>query len=72
MKPEDFKLICIQDEGHKGWSVFPEKEPFRFLMVQVDKLEDAPKKLAKLFEVMFEIAFKKGLYTKKTFKPEEK
>ena len=68
MKPEDFRLICIYDDG--GWCVHPEKEPYRSLMVQVDKLEDAPKELAKLYEAMFTIAFKKGLYIKRTFKSE--
>lgn len=70
MKPEDFRLICIYDEKAKVWCVHPENEPDRSLMVQVDNLEDAPKELAKLYEAMFTIAFKKGLYIKRTFKSE--
>ena len=67
MRPEDFRLVCIYDEEAKVWCVQVEKDPFRSIIVQVDKLEDAPKELGKCFEAMFTIGFKKEIHIKQIY-----
>ncbi len=60
MKIDDIKLICIKDKKSNTWCVFPKN--ISGLVVQVDNIEDAPKELAKSFEVMLKYGFDKGVH----------
>ena len=58
MNIDDFKLICIHDKESNTWCVYPKN--ISGLVVQVDDIDDAPKELAKVFEAILKISFKKG------------
>jgi hypothetical protein len=62
MNRDQWKLICVLDKESGTWCVYPESIPG--LVCQVDKLEDAPKELSKLFEVMLKYGFEKGVHEK--------
>jgi len=62
MKTDDIKLICIHNKDSDTWTVYPKN--ITGLIVQVDKLEDAPKELAKSFEVMLKYGFDKDVHEK--------
>lgn len=60
MKVEDFKLICIKDDASNTWIVY--HSIFTGLIVQVEDLKDAPKEIAKSFEVMLKYGFDKEIH----------
>ncbi len=60
MKTSDIKLICIKCKQSGTYTVYPAN--ITGLIVEVDNLKDAPKELAKLFEVMMEYGFDKGIH----------
>ena len=60
MKLEDFRLICIK-EG-EDWCVHLADEKFSGMLAQVDNLEEAPKKIAEMFEAMLREGFKKNIH----------
>lgn len=62
MKVDDIKLVCIHDKDSDTWTVYPEN--LTGLIVQVDKLEDAPKELAKSFEAMIKYGFDENIHEK--------
>lgn len=57
----DIKLVRVtSDNDGDGCFVFPKNMPC--IGVQVDNLEDAPKKLGKMFEAILKYGLKKGEY----------
>jgi len=60
MTDDQFKMICIHELESETYCVYIESMPG--LIVQVDNLCDAPKELAKSFEVLLKYGFDKGNY----------
>jgi len=60
MNISDIKLTCIKRKGIKGWTVYTKQ--ISGLIVQVDRLEDAPTEIAKSFEVMMKYGFDRKLH----------
>lgn len=60
MKIDDITLVCLRFKGDEPWTVYPKN--ITGLVVQVDDLKDAPKELAKSFEVMLKYGFDKNLH----------
>ena len=60
MKKKDSKIIAtvIRTEDGEVWTCYMKCLPG--FIVQVEKLEDAPKELAKLFEVLIDFNIKSG------------
>lgn len=60
MNISDIKLICIKCKTTGRYTVYSDQ--LTGLIVEVDKLEDAPEEMAKLFKVMLKHGFKKGIH----------
>lgn len=56
MDLNDLRLVCLHDTDNNVYTVYPEN--FKGLVVQVDDLNDAPKELGNLFEVMMKMILK--------------
>lgn len=55
---DKIRLTCIKEKDVPCYTVYSDQIPG--LVVQVDKIEDAPKELAKSFEVMLMHGFDEG------------
>ena len=57
MKIEDFKIIIIKNSDSGTFTAFPESRTLSGLIVQVNKIEDIPKEISKLFSAMINHSF---------------
>lgn len=67
MKIEDTQLICIKS-NNSGYTVFPKLMPG--VVVEVEDLKEAPAKISKALESIFEYGFKNNIHIIKKLKNE--
>lgn len=67
MIQDDWKLICLHDIKSGTYCVWPKAMPG--LLVQVERLEDAPEQIAISYKCMLKYGFTKGIHEIIDFPP---